>query len=361
VTFICTARASYTRNETLLASLREHYRVLAVSSDRGTYPQRLATVLPRAVLRLQTSDIVVAGFLAQPLAPLLRLPGRSRLLVADAFISLYETLCEDRGAIRPSSPVARVARWLDSSLLRRADLILTDTLANADYLSDAYGICRERFVAIYVGANEQLFHPRPQPRSDNRFQVFYYTTYLPLHGVDVVIRAASLLAGQDDIRITIVGDGPERPRVQRIAAQLGVRNVSFVDPVPYKHLPGMIAAADVCLGGHFNAQNAKARRVVPGKVFQFTAMGKPTLAGACPGVREAFTDGADAVLVPMGDPEALAAGVLRLASDPELRVRIGRGGLERFRRDYSLQATARRLRSALDRAMGGMIVDEHAA
>ena len=354
VAFICTARASYTRNETLLAALQRNYPTRPIVSDLGTYPQRLLSVVPRALAPLVRADIAVAGFLAQPLAPLFHLRAPERPLVVDAFISLHETLCEDRRSVARRGPVAAIAKLLDAVSMRRAHTVLTDTAANADDLARRYGIDRAKFAPVYVGANETLFHPRPVVLDSETFRVFYYATFLPLHGVDTIIRAAHILRAKPSIHIEIVGDGPERPRVERLAQELGVSNVTFHDAVPYHKLPELIAQADVCLGGHFNAQSAKAQRVVPGKVFQFLAMAKPTVAGDCAGTREALADGEDALFVPMGDAAALAEAVLRLQRDADLRQHIALGGLARFRRDFSLEATAARLKGIIDSlARGG--------
>jgi glycosyltransferase involved in cell wall biosynthesis len=361
LTFVCTARRSYTRNETLLAALRRSYRVRAVASDAATYPRRLLAVGPKVIGPIVTADVLVAGFLAQPLAPLLRLRGRSRPVIVDAFISLYETLCEDRRSVGRRSPLASLARLLDEMALRRADRVLTDTVANARHLARRFDVDLDKFAAVCVGANERLFGPGPAAIDHTGFHVFSYATFLPLHGIDVVVRAAHLLASQPDIHVYLVGDGPERPDAERLATRLGVTNLTFHDPVPYRALPDLIAAADVCLGGHFNATNAKAGRVVPGKVFQFLAMGKPVIAGNGPGNREALRPGEDALFVPMGDPHALAEAVVRLRDDPALRRHIAEHGLRRFRTDFSLDAIALKLRGVVDSLRTGGAEYEAAA
>jgi glycosyltransferase involved in cell wall biosynthesis len=352
VAFICTARTSYTRNETLLAALRRSYPAQAISSDAATYPERLLRVVPRAVAPMQRSDVVVAGFLAQPLAPLFRLRAPDRPLIVDAFISLHETLTEDRRAVSPRSPIAVLAKALESAALRRAHAVLTDTGANADDLARRYGIDRGKMVPVHVSANEAIFHPAPTERQEGPFRVFYYATFLPLHGVDVIVQAAHELRAERDIHIDIVGDGPERARVQRLAGQLDVPNITFHGSVPYEALPAHMARADLCLGGHFNARNAKARRVVPGKVFQFMAMSRPVIVGDCAGTREVLRDGEDALFSPMGNAQALAAVILRAKQDAELCRHVALGGRARFLADFSLDATAARLRNVIDGLTG---------
>ena len=71
--------------------------------------------------------------------------------------------------------------------------------------------------------------------------------------------------------------------------------------------------------------------MIPNKAFQALACGTPLVTADTPAARELLGDGESALLVPPGDPAALAAAVRRLADDPALARRARRGGLERLR------------------------------
>jgi glycosyltransferase involved in cell wall biosynthesis len=75
--------------------------------------------------------------------------------------------------------------------------------------------------------------------------------------------------------------------------------------------------------------------VIPNKVFQALACGTPVVTGDTPAARELLVDGESALLVPAGEPEALAEAVGRLAADAELARKIADGG----RRAYEEQAS----------------------
>jgi glycosyltransferase involved in cell wall biosynthesis len=94
----------------------------------------------------------------------------------------------------------------------------------------------------------------------------------------------------------------------------------------------------------------KARRVVPNKVYQAMAVGRPIVTGDTPGARELLSDGEDAVLVLPGDPEALAAALRRLADDGELRARLGANALRRFREVGTPRAVAQKMLDSMSRA-----------
>ena len=92
--------------------------------------------------------------------------------------------------------------------------------------------------------------------------------------------------------------------------------------MPYASLGVEVGRAAICLG--IFGDSAKAARVVPNKVWQAMAAGRPVVTADTPAVREVLEDGRSALLVPAGDPDGLAAALTRLAADAALRERLGR-------------------------------------
>ena len=341
ILFACGASRDYIRNRTLVRALGRKHEVKVVASASASYPSRLAAVAPRILTASSNFDVYLAGFLGQPLVPFLR--ARSlRPIVLDAFVSIYDTLCLDRRSFSPRSPIGRVSRWLDVQALRWARCVLADTPASADFMAQEFGVARSKFVPVPVGADESLFHPRSALTGDS-IEVLYYSSYLPLHGTPAVVEAANLLRERDDIAFTLIGTGLERSRVEALALRYGLTNCRFIDRVPLEKLPAYISACHIFLGGHFNAENAKARRVIPGKVYQGLAMAKPTIVGECEASRNWFRHGESAYTVPMGDARALANAILELAGSPRLRNRIGEGGRSLYEQQFSESAIAARL------------------
>src|SRR5262249_43085672 len=94
--------------------------------------------------------------------------------------------------------------------------------------------------------------------------------------------------------------------------------VRWLDWVPAAELPALVAAHDVCLG--IFGTGDKALRVVPNKVFQGAAAGCAVITSDTPPQRRVLGDAA--VLVPPGDPEALASALLALANDREALLKL---------------------------------------
>jgi len=272
-------------------------------------------------------------------------------MLLDAYVSTYDTLCEDRCWFRPRSPMGRLAYWLDRKSCRSVDHALVDTDAHARYFVDTFGVPRDKFTTVYVGCDEALFYPRHEPgRAERRIDVFYYGAFLPLHGTDVIIRAAALLRDRSDIRFRIGGDGKRRRHIERLIDELDLSNVELLGWIPLVQLPAYIGEATICLGGHFSTV-PKAARVIPIKVFQFVAMRKPTIVGDGPAVREIFAPGNHVCAVPMGSSDALATAVRTLADDRELRHHLAQGGYEVFQRRLTTSTIADQLAHVVEQAL----------
>jgi glycosyltransferase involved in cell wall biosynthesis len=101
----------------------------------------------------------------------------------------------------------------------------------------------------------------------------------------------------------------------------------------------------VCLG--IFGTSEKARRVVPNKIFQAMAVGRPIVTADTPAIRELLVHEREGLLVPAGDPDALAAALVRLAGDEALRRRMGEAARQRFLEVATPAAVARRFLDAL--------------
>ena len=298
------------------------------------------------VLRTPRPTLFVVLYPGQLDVRLVSLIGRLRRVptVYDHFISLEETVVGDRGLREEKSTLARLLRRVDRGACRAASVVLADTPSDADYFAARAGIDPARVRVLWVGAQDVF---RPSDVTPERRLVFFHGTYIPLHGIDTIVRAAKLLE-DDDIRFRLLGRGQERPATEQLAARLDVRNVEFAEPVPLAELPGQIAQGELCLG--IFGTTAKALRVVPNKVFEYLAVGRPVLTANTPGIRSAFST--ELALVEPGNPEALATAVHRLLGDPAELERLAAAGRARFERDYSRPALGRLLRGYVDELTG---------
>lgn len=352
VLFVPGREPDYIRNLVLRQALTRRHQVAIATDSIQPASWRVTKALAKAAWLLRKApDLVLVGFYGQPLMPAMRALTR-RPILFDAYLSTYDTLCFDRQRFRAGSLPGRLAYALDQWACRWADHILLDTQAHRDFFVQTFGVPPAKIDVIYVGCDERHFAPRPAPPPSSTLQVFTYTSFLRLHGVEYVLHAARQVASRSDIVFTIAGSGAHLHEMQRLAQDLGLENVHFPGWLPFAELPEAIAAADLCLGGHFSAV-PKAGRVIATKTFQFLSMGKPTIAADSPANREVLIHRRNAYLCPPADGDALAAAILDLYENPALCREIGQGGQELYRSRFTTEAIARDLEAVLDRLLSG--------
>jgi glycosyltransferase involved in cell wall biosynthesis len=283
-------------------------------------------------------DAVVVGYPGHFDMPRARRLARRRPLVFNPLVSLADTLVGDRGRFADGSLAARVLARIDRRALRLADLVVADTDANADFLAELGGLPRERVATAFVGAEERLF--RPAWRPPERFTCLFVGKLIPLHGLETILAAAELAP---ELPFRIVGSGQLDHLLEGRPA-----NVEWEPWIDYDRLPDAYWGAGCALGVF--GTSAKARRVIPNKAFQALASGTPLVTADTPAARELLTDGESALLVPPGDPAALATALRRLAADREVALRLSAGGRAAYKAQASEDVLGARWRELIERA-----------
>jgi len=198
----------------------------------------------------------------------------------------------------------------------------------------------ERLVVVPVGAEPDRFPAVPPPPGPPT--ALFYGKLAPLHGVATVLDAARR-PGVPPVRL--IGDGQLGGWLADELARDRPPGLTWERWVPYERLGEEVGAAAICLGVFGTGD--KASRVVPNKVWQAMAAGRPVVTADTPAAREELEDGRTALLVPPGDPAALAAALARLAADGDLRDRMGRAARAAYLARGAPAAAAVHLRDAL--------------
>jgi glycosyltransferase involved in cell wall biosynthesis len=331
VLFLTGRETSYPRNDVILRAFRRFSDVDVIPVRRR--PSSLLinsiSVLLKSVAQLSRGeyDLIFVGFYGTLIAPILGKCSKVPMLF-DAFISTYDTLITDRKIGTNTSLLAKSAMWLDKNSVKYANRVLLDTRLQVDYFVNKFGLPTGKLQSLPVGCNEDIFSPRPYKIRSKNLKVLYYTSYQPLHGVDVVVQAAEILRTHP-VQFRIIGRGMTYNNVLKQAERLQLNNTEFAEPVLVRQLPEEISTADICLGGHFGLSE-KGGRVIPGKIYQILAMGWPLIATSTPANLALLTHGENALLCPPNQPQALAEAIIRLIEDGDERKRIGSAGYQLY-------------------------------
>jgi glycosyltransferase involved in cell wall biosynthesis len=351
VLYFGTYDRDYPRNAQVISCLRRagvevvERHVGVWEGRRGSWragPAALARLAAAELRLLRTPgtkfDVLLVGYPGHLDLAAARRAAQQRPVIFNPLVSLADTFVADRGRFRPGSAAARALEAIDRRAFRAADLVVADTEAHARHLAHLANLPAERITVCFVGAEDRLFTPGWAPQEP--FMCLFVGKLIPLQGVETILGAAR---AAPELPFRIVGSGQLEPLLREHPP-----NVEWVSWVEYDRLPGELRRAGCALG--IFGTSDKAQRVIPNKAFQALACGAPLITADTPAARELLTDGENALLVPPGDPEALATAIRRLATDPELARGLGAGGRGTYERNASEEVLGGRWRAVLERA-----------
>jgi glycosyltransferase involved in cell wall biosynthesis len=183
------------------------------------------------------------------------------------------------------------------------------------------------------GVDTDRFAPSAVSAPSDTVRLCFVGRLVRQKGLDVLLDALARLVDRS-WRLTLVGDGPERPKLVGQAVALGLAGrFRFVGWTDRDALPGLLAAHDLFV---FPSRDEG----MPNAVLEAMAAGLPVVATAIAGNEELVVDGQTGLLVPPGDPAALAQALVRLLDAPGLRGTYGRAGRDRVEREYSWKRVA---------------------
>jgi phosphatidylinositol alpha-mannosyltransferase len=189
------------------------------------------------------------------------------------------------------------------------------------------------------GVEVDAFHDAEPAELPSGRRLLFVSRLEPRKGFAVAVRAFVLLApGFPDLSLVVAGEGPERSALRTLSPAVRAR-VIMLGSVPYERLPPYHAAA------HAFVAPATGRESFGYILVEAMAAGLPVVASDIPGYREVVQDGRDGLLVPPGDPGALAEGVRKVLTNPGLARRLGQAGPARARR-FRWEAVAAEIESA---------------
>jgi glycosyltransferase involved in cell wall biosynthesis len=309
----------------------------------------------RALLRARRESdpqVYLLVFRGHEIAWLVRWLTGGKPLVFDAMMSPFSAFADESKHGRLGRWMAPFLRRFERRVLHGADVVLTDTAAHALYYQSEFDIPEAKLLPVPVGAVEQPGPLPVRPSTDEPLRVLFYGSFLPLHGVDVILEAAARLKDLP-IAFHFIGGSPaQAARLIERCASLGVRRYTYRRWVAFEQLlEHEIPATDLCLGGPFGG-TPQAYRVVTGKTQQSLALGKVTVVGNIP-EEQGFVDKINCLLVEQDDPEALAQA-LRWANDNrDALPGIGQAGQDLYARRFSTRAIAEQLVPSLVRLASG--------
>jgi glycosyltransferase involved in cell wall biosynthesis len=351
ICYVLSYRApDYIRSRSILRALRqlpyiELHEAINTSTGVSRYLETFKKT--REIKEKHDPDAYFLGFRGHEFYWPLRALVGNKPIILDALMSPFASLSRERkfGALG----VAAAAAWrvVERSVLRDANFVLTDTAPHVLFYQQEFSLPPHKLLALPVGAEEPISgvtekpHDAPSPPKVE-MNVLFYGSFLPLHGIDIILEAASLLKDLP-IRFDFVGGNDKQARkLNARCTDLGIACYTHRHWVSFDELINVtIPDADLCLGGPFG-YTEQARRVITGKTSQCLALGKPTVIGQID-EDTGFVDKQNCLLIPQADPQALADAIRWAFEQRHQLPKIGEQGRSIYAERLSVNVIRQRL------------------
>jgi len=311
-------------------------------------------VLRRSTLQDLPKPDLIVGSTVHPFAALAGavLARRHNVPFFYEVRDLWPQTLIDLGRLKERSVMAFVMRRIERYLFRRADRIVS-LLPNMSMYTGALEIPSAKLLYIPNGVDlAAAGHPKKRERGDQPFSFMYFGAHGLANGLENLLEAWTLIEADPDrppMQLRLIGDGPAKPALKAVAAKLGLKTVSFEDPVPKSAIPALAAEADAFV---FNLVDAPVFRygISSNKLFDFLAAGRP-IVFACDAANNPVAEAEAGTTVLPGNPKALARAMVDMAALlPDEAEQFGQSGRRWVEANHSFTELGRKLALAMDEA-----------
>lgn len=231
-------------------------------------------------------------------------------------------------------------RFAERALTRRASRVIAITHALKRFCVERVGLPAAKVDVVHYGLDEVPAWAEGPPPPEGPF-VLAVGRLVEQKGVDVAIRALAQVPG---VRLAVLGEGPERARLEALARELGVADRVL--------LPGRVGDVAAWLRAAALVLHPVRWEGFGLAVLEAMLAGRAVVASAVSAVPELVVEGETGLLVPPDDPGALAAATSALLADPERAARLGAAGLRRAHDEFSVARMAEATLAVYERASG---------
>ena len=336
VLFTCSDKPTIARNKFHRETLQSRFEYDECISFGKSYASRIPGILSRLPFKMVGKDFYFVGYMGHFLVPFMRLFTK-KPIVFDFYLSIFDMLCNDRKLYSPKSLPGKFTFWIEKKSLECADFVIVDTNKLIETLSSTYNVPKEKFVKVHLTINEENVKPQKVERYKENFTVLYVGSYIPLHGTEIIVKAAKILQDMgDDTLFLMIGKGPDFQKCQSFVRKHQLKNVEFKGYMSLEELNYYYNATDINLG-LFNT-GERANSVVLNKTNDSFRVGKPHLTLKTDAMQEAFKDKEDIFFTENIDPQTLADKILEIKHNTELLKKVGQNALRSYNEKLSNKA-----------------------
>lgn len=256
----------------------------------------------------------------------------------------------DLGKVNPKHPVVRILARLEKYLYTQSDKIITPLPGAYRYI-ESIGIDPNKIVWIPNGIDFKDFSRYEQELKNDKdkFVVMYAGNHGVANGLEVIVESAKVLQnkGYSGILFKLIGDGPYKEELKKMAIEQQLKNVKFYEPIPKTQIPRVLSMADAFV---LPLKNAPVFQwgVSPNKLYDYLYSGKPIIY-AVNAYNNPVEEAEAGITIPPEDPAMLAQAVLKLYHmKPSERKEMGLRGTKYVENNYNISQLAIKLERVLE-------------
>ncbi len=307
---------------------------------------------PARVMGSHAPDVVIASS-TYPLdvIPAQRMAQRCGAMLVFEENDLWPLTLVELGGVSPRHPLVVLLQWAEDYAFRKAALAVS-TLPKADQHMHERGLPMGRFAHIRTGTDVEGWlnsrDPVPQAHQQaleeaangGRFMLGYAGAHGVANALDSLLEAAELLREQP-VAIVLVGQGPEKERLEKFALQRGLGHVAFLPLVPKPAVPALLSRMDALYIG-WHRQPLYRYGISPNKLMDYMMAAKPIVHAVDAG-NDPVAEAGCGISVPAESPGAIAEAVCHLARmTPMEREAMGARGRAHVLAAHDYRVVARR-------------------
>jgi len=295
----------------------------------------------------------IVGSTPHPFAPLAAYV-LSRVKKARFLLELHDLWPQfliEVGALSKRHPIVPVFKWIERFCFRQAKGIITLWPGMRSYIEEQ-GIYSAKAVWVPMGVDVSWYgaqSPKNHNEGKDALVFMYRGGFGWANETKVILDAAKVLESQGyrGVKIVLAGDGTGKEEAVHYFQNLGIHNVEFQDFVPKDQLPVALAEADVFLCPLPGVPQFQKYGQIATKLLDYLSAGRPTILAA--DIPNNIVERAQAgVVVPPGDPAALAQAIVQLTNmNPNDRIQMGKNGMQFVRQHHDIAMLAERFERVL--------------
>lgn len=322
----------YSRNRVLINGLKQNGVELIECRTELKGIKKYFDLIKKHCKIKNDYDVLFVAFPGYQVMILARFLTRKKIIF-DAFASIYDSEVNDRKTTKENSLKAKYYWILDWLSCKLSNNVLLDTGENIKYFVKEFGISKEKFIRVFVGADNN-FENKQEENVNEKFKIIFYGSNIPLQGVRYMLDSTKIIK-DENVEFDIIGSS--------IKKQFGgekIEGVRFFENLNYNELVKRISDSDICLG--IFGDTEKTQRVIPNKIYDYASLKKPIITSDTLVIRELF-DERDLLLVPTAKPQKIAEAILFLKNNPEIRRELSENAYNKFKQNCTSEIIVKKL------------------